>query len=653
MITTQQIIHCTNPDCAHPINVYGSLICANCQTPITYRYLWAVGDDASKIAVGEIVENRYEVIAPKIWFDTKPGELPEIPEIIPPEISPFLRLYEMRTHLPLVYGFVNFIPETTSRILLLENIPVDIKGQLAKTMTEVWEQATPVRQVHWLWQIVNLWQPLSELGMVASLLSPNNLRVQGWCVRLLEFLTTPNVTSLRDLGEFWEPLVPKSHSSISEQLENIVQQLLRGNAKIEDITKQLNLLLLSSAAELPLSLKVSGATDTGIELEQNEDSCFPTSSDSIDDPLLPRVSIVCDGIGGHEGGEVASQLAVSSMKLQIRALLTEVALATEPVPPELLKQQLEASLRVVNNLICSANNQQNREGLQRMGTTLVMAVQIPQPVQTNMGWDAENSHEVYIASVGDSRAYWITRDSCICLTVDDDIVAREVRLARSSYRKALQRADATALTQALGTKEADNLRIEVQRLIIDEDGLLVLCSDGLSDGNLVERTWRDLAIPVLDGQTTLEETLYIWIRLANQTNGNDNISLVLTHCRVSPEYIVTTSSSSANQTPLDIFETNIEVEQEPETNESEMAESSQALLDLELSEEAVIPPTPTVKESTPKPQRQRKPLALLIGLLLLLLGSTSLGLFVWWRYSPRTFGQMCRQLPHSLERICP
>jgi protein phosphatase len=653
MISTTRVIHCTNPNCTHPVNPVGNRICDRCQTPLSFRYLWAIGSISAKIPRSEVVADRYEVIAPQIWLDTKPGRLPELPEQLPADAIPYLRLCGLRSHIPQIYGYINPHLEGTEKILLLENVPID-NGGIYPAIADAWEQATAVRQINWLWQILQLWQPLSELGVAGSLLLPENLRVQGWCVRLVELILkspveTSQATPLQQLARCWQPWIESDRTTITEHLQNIVRQMQNPEAKFADISKQLNLLLLATAAELPLSLKVAGVTDAGPEPSQNEDSCFPTNSDTIDDPLLPRVSIVCDGIGGHEGGEVASQLAVQSVKLQVRALLAEVAQQSELVPPDLLQQQIEASLRVVNNLICNSNNQQHREGTQRMGTTLVMAVQIPQPMQTIMGWDAENSHELYIANVGDSRAYWITRDYCQLLTVDDDIVARELRLGRSFYRQALQRPDASALTQALGTKEGENLRPVVQRFIIDDDGLLLLCSDGLSDNDLVEHTWRDFAAPVLNGTMTLDEAVSSWIVLANQLNGHDNTSIVLTHCRVTPEYIVAKQPSEAL---IDIFEGNIEpeVEVEPEIklDESEFSESSQALLDLELPNEAPVTPIPvavTVK---------KKSLPLLLGgLLLLLLASTSIGLFVWWKYNPRSFGQVCRQLPQSVQRICP
>ncbi|MGH7999119.1 MAG: 4-Cys prefix domain-containing protein, partial [Brasilonema sp.] len=406
MISTQPIISCTNPSCTQPINSVGDSVCASCQTPLVYRYLWATGSSVAKIQPGENVANRYEVITPNIWLDTQPGLLPNIPEELSKEIVPYLRLYQHRLHIPQAYGFAH------DDILLLENVPIDETGNLYPAITDAWEQAKAVRQVYWLWQILQLWTPLSELGVAGSLLIPDNLRVQGWCVRLLELISveTLHATSLQQLGECWQPWVATAKTPVAQELKNIVQQMRSEQVNLESITAQFNILLLSSAADLPLILEVAGATDSGVQQTQNEDTCYPTDASNPDDPLLPQVSIVCDGIGGHEGGEVASLLAVESLKLQLRALLTEVKEQADILPPDLIQKQLEASLRIVNNVICNCNDQQKREGTQRMGTTLVMAMQLPQSIKTPQVIQPQNTHELYLTHVGDSRAYWMTQN---------------------------------------------------------------------------------------------------------------------------------------------------------------------------------------------------------------------------------------------------
>ncbi|WP_017654233.1 4-Cys prefix domain-containing protein [Fortiea contorta] len=635
MISTQQTIYCVNPDCQHPINSVGNRVCAHCQTPLVHRYLWATGSLAAKIPPNTHVAHRYEVITQQIWLDTQPGLTPDVPEDLPQVAIPYLKLYQQQLHIPQPYGFTRLPAAGADDILLLENAPIDHNGRIYPTLADAWMQASAVRQVYWLWQILQLWSCLSELGIAHSLLIAENLRVQGWCVRLLELYPPQSIQpTLRDLGQSWQPGIASAKISVAPRLKNILQQMSNAEVDFAEISNQLNALLLSSAAELPLNLEVAGATDTGRELKQNEDACYPNSWGNLDDPLATRLAMVCDGIGGHQGGEVASQLALRSLKLQIQALLAEVAAQTELVPPDLLGQQLEASLRVVNNVISARNDEQKRQGRERMATTLVMGLQLPQQVEMLSGQPSENAHELYLANVGDSRAYWITRNYCQRLTVDDDVAMREVRLARSLYRQALQKPDAAALTQALGTKDAETLRLSVQRFILEEDGILLLCSDGLSDNDWVEQSWQDYAVPVLTGKLALEDAVRNWINLANQKNGHDNTSLVMTYCSVSREYLV---SMTHLQLPVEIVESDSEIE-------FDLVDTPPVVLDVDITAETA--PSPVKKSS------RGKQLSLLGGILVLLLGGAGLALFAWLQVNPQGLQRLCQQLPQKVQQLC-
>jgi protein phosphatase len=271
-----------------------------------------------------------------------------------------------------------------------------------------------------------------------------------------------------------------------------------------------------------------------------------------------------------------------------------------------------------------------------------MALQVPQQVEITPGCYSQNSHELYLASVGDSRAYWITRNYCQLLTVDDDVASREVRFARSLYRKALQRSDAYSLTQALGTKDGEFLRFVIQRFILEEDGILLLCSDGLSDNNLVENHWQEYAVPILNGEISPEDAAYNWIKLANQKNGHDNTSVVLTHCRVSPESLVRVTPLLP---PADL------IEEKPEEAQPELADSSQALLDLDIPL-AEAPAASSAPPTEVKKPRRGKLWVLLSAVLALLIGGT-MGLFAWSQLNPQQFQQRCRQLPQKVQQLCP
>ncbi|NEP02514.1 MAG: serine/threonine-protein phosphatase [Symploca sp. SIO2E9] len=646
------------------------------EKPPTNNYLWAVGTAAAQIPAGELVAQRYQVIAPQIWQDQQPS-LPEIPETISSNILPYLRLYDHHLHVPEVYGVCHLDLETQNSmslendaIILLENVPIDNSGQLYPSIGSMWSQASAVRQVYWLWQILQLWKPLAELGVASSLLVADNLRVEGWRVQLLELyndaatttqelslafgddscqdLSTAETASknrpaqarIQHLGECWQSWCSKASVSVADQIGEIAQHLQAEKPSLGVVASQLNQLLLEQASLSPLRLQVAGATDAGREQKHNEDSCYPKIADLPTDPeqphdlVIPYLSIVCDGIGGHEGGEVASQLAVQSIKLQVQGLLTEIAQDQEILTPELVGQQLEAIIRVANNIIASRNDLQERESRRRMATTLIMALQLPQFMQTNHG--KSNAHEIYIASVGDSRAYWITPRYCQLLTIDDDVATREVRMGRSLYRQAKKRPDAGALTQALGTRDGELLNPRVQRFILEEDGLLLLCSDGLSNNGLVEKFYADYPRDVFSGKLSVAEAVQSLIELANQNNGQDNTSVVLTYCAVSPQYPVVLN---LGESPVEnnVLEFNLDTE----------FASSAGVFESEK-----LPISQESEAAASSNQEVPKVILGIVGILVFLLSAGAALLTAHWLLNPEGFNQIRdRFFPPSQQQL--
>jgi protein phosphatase len=247
------------------------------------------------------------------------------------------------------------------------------------------------------------------------------------------------------------------------------------------------------------------------------------------------------------------------LKLQAQALVKDIAQSGDVVPPDRIASSISALVRVANNSIAAQNNSQGRESRQRMSTTFVMAIQVPQIL--NIPGGKGDAHEIYLAHIGDSRAYWITRDRCQLLTIDDDIATREVKQGRDLYSHSHHRPDATCLTQALGTKSGEAIVPSIRRLMALEDGVLVLCSDGLSDRHLIERSWAEFVPPILDGNLPLADAVSGWIDRANRESGDDNISVVLMHCQVSGiagngggSYLATTNTTAIrnNRSPFSI-----------------------------------------------------------------------------------------------------
>ncbi|MGC9503253.1 protein phosphatase 2C domain-containing protein [Baaleninema sp.] len=569
------------------------------------RYIWAVGSLAAKLPVGQTVAERYRIVAPQIWLDERPDCVPDFPEDIPAKILPYLRLCPQQLHVPQVYGFCQIQAEgEAEEVLLLENAPIDGTGNLYPTLVQSWAEAAPIRQAYWLWQTLTLWRVLEEQGVTASLLDPDNLRVQGWRLWLQEVRSGNVQHTLKDLAYHWSSWIASSSNVIAEPVSQLCQRM-RDGENLDAIAASLNRLLLQLAAQQPLRLDIAGNTDSGPLRSHNEDTCYPTASDleeADEDRLLPHLAVLCDGVGGHEGGEVASQTAVKSVVLQVKNFWKQLQNESEVLSPEIVQNHLAAIVRVTNNTIAHQNDSQERTANQRMGTTLVLAWQLPQTVTSSTGARFRNAHELYLLSVGDSRAYWLTREYCQRLTVDDDVATREVRFGRGFYRQALQRTDAGALTQAIGTRDGDLLHPSLQRFIVEEDGILLLCSDGLSDNDWVEKSWRHIAPEVMEGNLSPEEAVNAWIQLANEKNGHDNTSVVAMVCRVTPP----------RPKELEVLESQQQAG-EMGYPESDLSESSKALL---YGQSVDVDP-----ESARRRRRRPtgRPLAIAAGVLLTLL----------------------------------
>jgi protein phosphatase len=498
--------------------------------PSRYKpYLWVVGEGTESLPIDGLVMQRYRVVAPRIWLDTQPDQRPDMPDDLPSVALPYMRLHRHRLHVPGVYGALE--QAITPPILLLENAPLHPQsGELLPDINRGAEEASPLRQLNWLWQMWELWDVLVAHGVGSSLLSTQNVRVEGWRLRLLELLPDQQPPTLASLIRFWQALLGHLHPSVSDPLTGLLNDLGAGAVDAELFGARLNELLLRQAADITPKISLAGATAQGPTQPRNEDVCLPQGIVDAGDSQGLKVAIVCDGVGGHDGGEIASQLAVQSLQIQLQALLAETEQESRLLPPQVISQQIEAVIRIVNELINFQNDNQSRAGRQRMGTTLVMAVVIAQRLKTKDG--LKRVQEVYLAHVGDSRAYWITPDYCHQLTVDDDIAGREVLAGRQTFPFAQEHPEAGALTQAIGTRSGDHLQPHIQRLMLDETGILLLCSDGLSDNYRIEDAWANYIGLIVKDIVTLDAAVASWIELANQKNGHDNTAVVLMQHKV-------------------------------------------------------------------------------------------------------------------------
>ena len=132
------------------------------------QYVWALGQGTNTIPIGTLVDDRYEVVAPSIWLDTQPERSPKVPDPVPSFAMPYLKAYPYQLNLPGVYGICH--QASGEAVLLLSNVPVSRYGQLMPGIAKAWPTASAFHQVYWLYQMIDLWQPLCEFGAAASLL---------------------------------------------------------------------------------------------------------------------------------------------------------------------------------------------------------------------------------------------------------------------------------------------------------------------------------------------------------------------------------------------------------------------------------------------------------------------------------------------------
>ncbi|NEP85989.1 MAG: SpoIIE family protein phosphatase [Okeania sp. SIO2C2] len=487
------------------------------------HYLWVIGEGIKTYRSGEIIVDRYQVQDDQILLDTQPEKTPQMPEEIPGEIEPYLRLFPYRLHIPQVYGILSVTEKKRTReIWLLEGGPINSNsGSLMPKIATSWKDATPMRQLNWLWQIAQLWQPLNVQKVASSLLNSENLRVEGQLVRLLELQADQKSLTLQHLGRFWQKWASNAHPAVEKFLKQLFHQMIAGEVyNADQLIVQLDQALELLGRSQIRKINIATATDTGPNRSNNEDACYPPSKTAISyPPSYKTVAMVCDGIGGQEGGEEASELAIKVLCQRLHNNIPEQGDALT------ITTKLEESAYAANDAIYERNDNEQRQGRQRMGTTLVMAL--------------AHLHELYIAHVGDSRAYWITPTRCYQVTLDDDVATRQVRLGYSLYQDAVNQIASGALVQALGITASTSLHPTVQRFPIDEDSIFLICSDGLSDRNRVEEYWQTEILPLLEGKTNLATVRDRLIEIANATNGHDNVTVALVYYQVTDKGQIT------------------------------------------------------------------------------------------------------------------
>ena len=239
-------------------------------------------------------------------------------------------------------------------------------------------------------------------------------------------------------------------------------------------------------------MKIAGKTDIGMVRSSNQDFYLTGEiSDSV------SWAVVCDGMGGANGGNIASETAAKTVSDQIKMSYRNEMSSNS------IKYLLMSAITAANSDVYDMAMKD--ESLSGMGTTVVAAIVI--------------NGMAYIAHAGDSRAYVIGDNSITQVTRDHSIVQSMIENGEITEEEAKTHPNRNVITRALGVTE--KIDIDYNEIRLDTDQSLLICTDGLT--NFVENK----QILEIIGNNKFYEYPEKLIEKANENGGGDNITVVM------------------------------------------------------------------------------------------------------------------------------
>ena len=239
-------------------------------------------------------------------------------------------------------------------------------------------------------------------------------------------------------------------------------------------------------------IKAYARTDIGKLREMNQDYYY--ISNSLDEVQL---YILADGMGGYNGGEIASKLAVQTAKNYIINNFKET-----PKDRDSIVQLIGSSMEYAN-MVVFEKSRETKE-LQGMGTTLEICL-----IYNN---------KAYIGHIGDSRIYRIRREFIRKITQDHSYVQKLVKEGTITKEQAAHHPQKNMLMKALGCNAFIEPDVMVKGFL--KDDILIMCSDGLSNMIDQETIYRM-------AKKDIEQAPKDLVELANKNGGYDNITIVV------------------------------------------------------------------------------------------------------------------------------
>ncbi len=241
-------------------------------------------------------------------------------------------------------------------------------------------------------------------------------------------------------------------------------------------------------------LKFTVESDIGLKRKVNEDRAA-----FVERPDHFKLAILADGMGGHNAGDIASEMAIKEMEYLFKNAISKNFETTHTK-----KRWMFEVIKKVNESIYK--HSLKNEACSGMGTTLI-AVLI-------------DHEKCLISHIGDSRVYHFTPKQVELITRDHSYVNILVENGEISEEEAENHPHKNVVLKALGTEM--KIDPDFYELSMEEQSYLLICSDGLSNKLSVDEMSAILTLNM-----TIEEKGKKLVQLANDSGGEDNISLVL------------------------------------------------------------------------------------------------------------------------------
>lgn len=251
-----------------------------------------------------------------------------------------------------------------------------------------------------------------------------------------------------------------------------------------------------------LPYRLATGQSTGMARAHNEDTLFTFSTflDGLDNGHYLGIFLVADGMGGHQSGEIASQLAArGASQYLLENIIQDGMFSPEKIKSVTLREQMQSAVEKAQQLI--------RQQVPGGGTTLTLALVL--------------DDHVYTAHVGDSRLYLVDKEGDLQLkTKDHSLVKRLVDLGEITAAEAAEHPQRNVLYRALG--QSEDLSADVDDFVIEPGEKLVLCSDGL--WGVMSQEQLNTILSADAAPNWVAEAL---VAAANEAGGPDNVSVIL------------------------------------------------------------------------------------------------------------------------------